>query len=253
MTTKLPKVNSAIILAGGKARRMIDFSTLPERLKKLGFNPEKMHKSMIPVGGKPVLEHTILWLKKGGIKKIIIGAGYQKKSIINYFKNGEKWGVKINYVTHTPEGGTGDALKEDMIKSGITDDYFFVTNADQITSFPLKKLIEVHFSDKNLPIATIGLVCPTFPFGEVDWNAKTHRILAFREKPTLKISTNGGFYLFSKEIKGYLKGDLERYTFPLLAKKNKIKGYFYQGFWDTINTIKDWERVNSKFQKYAKS
>ena len=247
MTIKLPKVNSAIILAGGKARRMIDFSTLPERLKKLGFNPEKMHKSMIPIEGKPLLEHTILWLKKWGIKNIILGVGYQKESIINYFKSGKKWNIQIRYVQHSPEGGTGDALREDIKKSGIIDDYFFVTNADQLTSFPLKKLIEVHFSDKNIPIATIGLVYPTFPFGKIEWDPKIYKIINFVEKPIIKIPTSGGIYLFSKEINPYLKGDLEKFTFPTLAKKGKIKGYLYQGFWDTINTIKDWQRINNQF------
>ncbi len=249
---KIPKVKTAIILAGGKSRRMIDFSTLPDSLIRQGFNPEKMHKSMISVGGKPVLEHTILWLKKWGIRNIIIGVGYQKKSIIRYFGNGKKWNVEIRYVEHNPEGGTGDALKEDIEKSGISDDYFFVTNSDQLTSFPLKKLIEVHFLGKNLPIATIGLVYPTLPFGKVGWNSKTYKIINFEEKPLMKVPTNGGFYLFSKEIKPYLKGNLEKHAFPILAKESKIRGYLYQGFWDTINTIKDWQRINNKFQKYVK-
>ena len=247
MTIKLPNVTTAIILAGGKARRMIDFSTLPESLKKLGFNPEKMHKSMIPIGSKPVLEHIILWLKKWGIKNIIVGVGYQKESIINYFKDGKKWNIRIRYAQHSPEGGTGDALREDIERSGIIDDYFFVTNGDQLTTFPLKKLIEVHFSDKNIPIATIGLIYPTFPFGKVEWNSETYEIINFVEKPIIKIPTSAGIYLLSKEILPYLRGDLEKFTFPALVKEGRIKGYLYDGYWDTINTIKDWERINNQF------
>jgi mannose-1-phosphate guanylyltransferase len=241
------EVDIAFILAGGKGKRMIGFSELPNGLNGQGFNPEKIHKSMIPVKGKPLLEHTILWLKKWGIKRIILGVGYRKESIINYFKAGKKWDVDIKYVEHNPEGGTADALKEDIEKSKINDNYFFAMNSDQLTSFPLKKLIEVCFSSKNPPIATVGLVYPTFPFGKVEWNPKTQMIINFKEKPVIKIPTNAGIYLFSKEIKSYLKGDLEKHTFPILVKKNKIKGYLYKGFWDTINTIKDWERINSKF------
>jgi len=241
-----PKIETAIILAGGRGRRMINFSALPDALREQSFDLEKMHKSMVPVAGKPLLEHTLLWLKKWGIKKIVLGVGYQKESIINYFKDGKKWGVKIIYTEHNPEGGTADALKEDIEKSKINDNYFFVTNADQLTSFPLKKLIEVCFSGKTRPIATVGLVYPTFPFGKVEWNPKTQMIINFKEKPVIKIPTNAGIYLFSKEIKSYLKGDLEKYTFPILVKKNKIEGYLYKGFWDTINTIKDWERINNQ-------
>jgi len=243
-----PKIETAIILAGGRGKRMIGFSALPDGLNGQGFNPAKMHKSMIPIKGKPLLEHNLLWLKKWGIKKIVLGVGYQKESIINYFKDGKKWGVKIIYTEHNPEGGTADALKEDIEKSGIKDEYFFTTNSDQLTSFPLKKLIEVCFSGKTRPIAIIGLAYPTFPFGKVEWNPKSQMIINFKEKPIVKIPTNTGIYLFSKEIKLYLKGDLEKYTFPILVKKNKIKGYLHKGFWDTISTIKDWERLNGKFR-----
>ncbi len=244
-----PKIKTVIILAGGRGRRMINFSALPDALREQNFDLEKMHKSMVPVVGKPLLEHTLLWLKKWGIKRIVLGVGYQKESIVNYFKDGKKWGVKIIYTEHNPEGGTADALKEDIEKSKINDNYFFVTNADQLTSFPLKKLIEVCFSGKTRPIATVGLVYPTFPFGKVEWNPKTQMIINFKEKPIVKIPTNAGIYLFSKEIKTYLKGDLEKYTFPILVKENKIEGYLYKGFWDTINTIKDWERINNQLNK----
>ena len=249
---KYPEIKTAIILAGGSGRRMVSFSVLPDELKKQDFNPETMHKSMIPVGGKPLLEHTILWFKRWGIKKVVIGVGYQKGSIISYFKDGKQWDIEIIYAEHNPERGTADALKEDIEKSGINDNYFFVVNSDQLTSFPLEKLIEIYFSKKSLPIATIGLVYPTFPFGKVECNLETHKVVNFQEKPIVKIPTSAGIYLFSKEIKSYLKDDLEKYTFPNLVKKNKIKGYLYEGFWDTINTIKDWERMNNQFKTYDK-
>jgi len=249
---KYPEIKTAIILAGGRGRRLRSLSMLPDDLKEQNFNPEIMHKAMIPVGGKPVLEHTILWLKKCGVKKVVIGVGYQKESIINYFGDGKKWDIEIIYAEHSPEGGTADALKEDIEKSGINDDYFFVVNSDQLTDFPLSKLVEVCFSNENLPIASIGLVYPTFPYGKVELDNETHKVLNFKEKPIVKISTSAGIYLFSKEIKSYLEDDLEKYTFPILVKENKIKGYLYEGLWDTINTIKDWERINNKFKTYDK-
>jgi mannose-1-phosphate guanylyltransferase len=251
---KLPEITTAIILAGGKGTRMINFSALPRSLNEQGFHPGKMHKSMIPIGEKPLLEHIILWLKNEKIKKIVIGVGARKESIINYFKDGKKWNIKIIYTEHNPNGGTGDALKEDIDKSEINDDYFFVMNGDQLTSLSLKKLIKIHFSTLNaLPLATIALVYPTSPYGQVEKAPKNDKIINFKEKPILKIPTNGGVYLFCKDIYPYLKNDLETHTFPILVKQRKIKGYLYKGFWETINTIKDWERVNNKFQKYVKS
>ena len=138
---KYPEIKTAIILAGGRGRRLRSLSILPDGLKEQNFNPEMMHKAMIPVGGKPVLEHTILWLKKSGVRKVVIGVGYQKESIINHFKDGKKWNMEIIYAEHSPEGGTADALKQDIEKSEINDDYFFVVNSDQLTDFPLNKLV----------------------------------------------------------------------------------------------------------------
>jgi NDP-sugar pyrophosphorylase family protein len=253
MNVENQKIKTAIILAGGRGTRMIDFSILPDGLRNQGFDPAKMHKSMIPIAKKPLLEYNILWLRKWGIKKIIIGVGHLKESIINYFKDGKKWKVKIEYAEHNPRGGTAEALKEDIEKSKIDDEYFFAMNGDQLTSLPLKKLAETHFSNpKDIPIATIALVYPSSPYGQVELDFRNHKIISFREKPRSKILTNGGIYLFSKEIYPYLKGNLETYTFPLLAKKGKIKGYIHKGFWETINTIKDWERVKEKFKTYGK-
>jgi len=246
----LPEINTAFILAGGRGKRMTSPSALPEELNRQGFDPAKMHKSMIPVKGKPLLEYTVFWLKKWGVKKIILGVGYLKESIINYFQDGQKWDINIKYVKHSPDGGTGDALKEDIEKSGIEEEYFFAMNSDQLTSFPLEELIRVHFSELNgkKPLATIGIVYPVFPFGKVEWDPETQKIINFQEKPVVNVPASAGIYLLSREILPYLKGDLEKYTFPDLVREGRIKGYLYQGDWDTINTIKDWERINKKIK-----
>ena len=74
----------AVILAGG----------LGTRLRPLTISKPK---PMLPVGEKPILEHLIEWTKKGGVKSIVICVSYLRKSIEDYFEDGSKFGVKIEY------------------------------------------------------------------------------------------------------------------------------------------------------------
>lgn len=85
----------AIIIAGGKGTRLSKFT-------------KEIPKPMIPVGGKPVLEHQIMALSKAGIKKIYITVGYLKEAIMDYFGDGASFNVNIIYlIEETPLGTCG--------------------------------------------------------------------------------------------------------------------------------------------------
>ena len=74
----------AVILAGGLGTRLLPYTkTLP--------------KPMLPLGGKPILEYEIEWIRKNGIKEIILCVSYLRKKIKDYFGDGERFGVKIEY------------------------------------------------------------------------------------------------------------------------------------------------------------
>ena len=107
----------AVILAGGRG----------ERLKPLTDN---LPKPMLPINGKPVIEYQIELLKKAGINDIIICGQYLFEKIINYFGNGEKLGVKIQYIKEKIPLGTGGAIKN---AEGFINDDFLLLNGDIAT------------------------------------------------------------------------------------------------------------------------
>ncbi|MFX0057996.1 MAG: bifunctional sugar-1-phosphate nucleotidylyltransferase/acetyltransferase [Candidatus Hodarchaeota archaeon] len=88
----------AIILAAGEGKRLRPItSTIP--------------KPMIPLAGKPLLEHLILGLKKAGIDHVILVVGYKKEIIKNYFRDGsERFNIKIDYITQNEYLGTAHAF-----------------------------------------------------------------------------------------------------------------------------------------------
>ena len=86
---------------------------------------EIYQKTMLPLHGKPSLEYIINGLKSAGFIEFLIVVGYRKEQIIDYFKDGQNWNIKINYIEQNILNGTGGALLlcEDMIK----EQHFFLS------------------------------------------------------------------------------------------------------------------------------
>ena len=114
----------AMILSGGRGKRLRPVTdTIP--------------KPLIKIHGKPLIEWKINYLKKFGIKDIIICSGYKGKKIESYIKKKKNFDCNIEYSVETSPLGTGGAIKK-AIKN-IVDDSFIVLNGDIITNINLKK------------------------------------------------------------------------------------------------------------------
>jgi len=221
---KLVKLDTAIILAGGPATRMKPFTnTAP--------------KGMINVLGKPLLQWIIEWLREYEVRNIVLGVAYLKDEIIKYFRDGSEFGVNISYSVHTVDGGTGEGFRL-AIQRHINQPDFFALNGDQITDLNLKDLASFHL--KHHRVATMVLANPRCPFGHV-LSDEEGNVTGFEEKPLCPATCNAGIYAFGKEILHHLPetGDVEKTTFPLLAKRRELKAYRFDGFFVTINTSKD--------------
>jgi NDP-sugar pyrophosphorylase family protein len=87
----------AIVLAAGEGSRM----------RPLTANRPKV---MLPVAGKPLLEHIIIRARAAGVNSFVLVVGYGQKSIRTYFDDGQRMGVKIDYAIQDKQLGTGHAL-----------------------------------------------------------------------------------------------------------------------------------------------
>jgi NDP-sugar pyrophosphorylase family protein len=115
------------ILAGGLATRLRPVTdTIP--------------KSMVPVGGRPFLEHQLNYLKGQGIRRVVVCAGHLGWQIEEYFRDGAQWGVEIEYSFDGPELlGTAGALRRALPLLG---DAFFVMYGDSWLAAPLDEVWE---------------------------------------------------------------------------------------------------------------
>ena len=121
-----------VIMAGGKGTRIQSIAS-------------DIPKPMIPIDGVPVLERELCSLKEQGFTDIIITVSYLGDVIKNYFGNGDKWGVNIEYYTEeTPLGNAGALFK---LRDRLTDD-FLLLNADAIFDVDFNRMVSFH-KEKN--------------------------------------------------------------------------------------------------------
>ena len=176
----------AVTLAAGEGSRM----------RPLTLNRPKV---MLPIANKPILEHSLVEAKKAGITEFIFIVGYHDEQVRDYFGNGGRWGVRIDYATQRQQLGTADALK--MVE-GLVDGNFLMMNGDVIV-------------DRRDIAAIAGRTCTTIGVVEVEdarglgvvetKGDNVVRIYEKMEKPPSNMA-NSGVYLFTKEIFDAISG-----------------------------------------------
>lgn len=157
-------------------------------------------KTMLPVGGKPILQYNLEALRDAGIKDIIMVVGYKKEAIEDYFEDGSKFGVNITYVTQEKRLGTAHAISS--IRAEI-DNQFVVLNGDIIVNPKLiPALIQKYESNEASSILILIEVEDPSSFGVVEM--QNDRITDIIEKPAPGEATsnliNAGIYLFDNTI-----------------------------------------------------
>jgi len=218
----------ALFLAGG----------MGTRLKPLTDN---LPKPMVPIMNKPLLERSLENLRKCGICDIVISAGYKSQYIQEYFGNGNKFGLDIEYICEESPMGTGGAIK----KTGhLFDDTFLVFNADILCNMDFLELVKYHKA-KSAAV-TIAVTCVDNPsaYGVIESDNSGYAV-SFTEKPDAdKIKSNyinAGVYVFEPEVLMEIPYDMpisvEREIFPkLLQNGQKIAVYDGCSYWMDIGT-----------------
>ena len=221
----------AVILAGGRGKRLKPITD---------FVP----KPLVPINNIPIIEWQIKYLKKFGVKKIIICTGYKTKQIENFLNLKNSFNINIKISIEKTPLGTGGAIKN--AASMIKEDSFIVMNGDVITNIDIKKMLKKKNSIASIPLKT--------KFGIIQTN--DDKITKFQEKKELGEQwMNAGIYYLSKSILKDLpkKGDIEKTTFPKYAKQNKLSTVkFLKKKWYSIDSFKDMEDCSKEIKNISK-
>ena len=158
-------------------------------------------KHLIKVGGKPILERCLNMLKASGVNEAVIVVHYMADVIRDHFGDGERFGLKIEYVEQKKMLGTGNAVG--VAEPYVRDDFLLVYGDLLFTAEALKKVVDLHRKEK--PAATMAVVPVETPedYGIIEFEDETH-IERIIEKPSRKEAptnlANAGIYVFSTEI-----------------------------------------------------
>ncbi len=224
--------NPVLLLAGG-------FGT---RLRPL---TENCPKPMLPVGGKPMLEHILQDLIDYGFYKFYISVHYLKEMVIEHFQDGSRWGVKIEYVHEDAPLGTAGALglmPRDVVQSPV-----LVVNGDIMTRVNYEALLEEH--DRHTPTATICTRQYDFqvPYGVIQH--EDQRIQDIIEKPVHHFFVSAGIYVLAPQIVHALTPN-ERLDMPDLLKneiaaEREVRMFPVHEYWLDIGRMNDFEMAQN--------
>ena len=178
-----------IILAGGFGTRLSEYTdTIP--------------KPMVPIGGKPIIEHIMNIYSKFGHKEFYIALGYKGEVIKNYFKNFKNKSWEINLIDTGSDTLTGGRLKR--MEKYLFNETFLMTYGDGISDIDINELIKFHKDHKKM--VTISAVRPPARFGSLSLNGSN--VIKFKEKKQLGESwINGGFFVMNPGFLNFLTGD----------------------------------------------
>jgi len=218
-------------LAGGRGKRLRPIT-------------DYVPKPLVPLNNIPIIDWQIKYLKKFGIKEVIICTGYKTEMIQHFLSVKDNFGIDITFSVEKVPLGTGGAIKQ--AAKSIKDKSFVVINGDTITNIDLKKLLT-----KKNAVAAIELRTKFGIMETVD-----DKVTKFREKKEIPdVWMNAGIYHLESQIIKDLptKGDIEKTVFPEYAAKgwlNTVK--FRNAKWFSVDSFKDMEECSLEVEKIIK-
>jgi dTDP-glucose pyrophosphorylase len=219
----------AVIMAGGRGQRLHPLTN-------------STPKPLLKVGNKPILEHNIDRLAAYGIDDFWISVNYLGEQIENYFGNGQKKNIKIEYVWESAPLGTIGAVSK---VTNFEHNYVLVTNSDLLTTIDYENFfLDFVKQEADFAVLTIPYKI-NIPYAVLE--TKDRYIKSLKEKPTYTYYSNGGIYLMRKEVLQLIPKDSffnSTDLMEILIKKNfKVISYPFSGYWLDIGKHEDFDKA----------
>lgn len=225
--------NPVFLMAGG-------FGT---RLRPLTNN---CPKPMLKVGDKPILEQILLNFVEAGFHRFYLSTHYMPEVIRDYFGDGEKWGVSIQYVHEDEPLGTGGALG--LLPHDEIDQPMFMMNGDLLTSLNLHCFLEFHERQNGVATMCVRLYEHQVPYGVI--TSEGTQIKSMVEKPVHRFFVNAGIYLLDPAlVKSVAPGT--RIDMPTLLEKEidggkAVNMFPIHEYWLDIGRMDDLKKAQSQ-------
>jgi len=241
-----------VILCGGLGTRLRE---------ETEFRP----KPLVEVGGRPILWHIMKLYAHYGFHDFVLCLGYRGDMIKDYFLNYEAMNNDFTVVLGKPneityhgtheeqefrvtladtglETMTGGRLRR--VQKYIDTDTFMVTYGDGVSNVNVPELLAYHRSHGKT--ATVTTVRPVSRFGVVDVG-RDGAVERFAEKPRVEGWVSAGYFVFEREVFGYLGDDtcvLEHDPMQRLTQNAQLRAYQHDGFFYAMDTFREYQALN---------
>ena len=226
----------AIILAGGLGTRLQPYTT---------FIP----KPMLPLGEKPLLEHLIGWVKKNGVKDIVLCVSYLRKTIEDYFEDGKRFGVKIEYAVSNKPLATAGQLKT---AEKLIDGTFVCIYGDSIFDFNLKNMINEHKKKKSFITMSLYEYKTSIKYGVID-TKNNGRVSAWNEKPEIKTKINMGCYIMERDVLDFIPKNkpygMDDVIKKAISKRKNVNSILTKKGFIDIGDKETYEKTSLEYRK----
>jgi dTDP-glucose pyrophosphorylase len=231
----LVRENPVFIMAGG----------FGFRLRPLTDN---CPKPMLQVGDKPILEVLLNSFIKAGFVNFYVSTHYLPEVIHNYFGDGSKWGIKINYVHEETPLGTGGALG--LLPEDIPDLPLIMINGDVLTNVDFERILEFH--QKNNSTATMCVRDYEYkvPYGVI--TGEGNKVRRMVEKPIQQFFVNAGIYIVSSKVRKSVPKntyiDMPALLENFIDVEEGVMMFPIHEYWLDIGGIEDFKRAQYDIQ-----
>jgi mannose-1-phosphate guanylyltransferase / phosphomannomutase len=226
----------AVVMAGGEGTR----------LRPLTSNQPK---PMVPIVGKPCMEHILELARRHAIEDVIVTVAFLPQPIRSYFGDGSSLGMNIEYSVEESPLGTAGSVR---LASGRLDDTFLVISGDALCDFDLTKVIEFHRDQGATATLALKSVDNPLEFGIVVTDSDG-RVERFLEKPSwsqvFSDTINTGVYVLEPEVLSHVPADcpydFSKELFPLLLEMGRpVYGFVVDGYWQDIGNLTQYRQAN---------
>jgi dTDP-glucose pyrophosphorylase/CBS domain-containing protein len=226
---KFPEIvirpNLFVVMAGGRGSRLLPLTL-------------ETPKPMLLVNDRPILEHILLRAKTNGFSKFVIATNYLRSSIEEYFRDGSRLEVEIDYLREEEPLGTAGALSLLDEPPGIP---LVITNGDVLSLLDYSRILEFHETSESIATMAVRLYELQHPFGVVEIDGSS--IVSLKEKPVVQSFINAGIYVLSPLALSYLKPneycDMTTLFEKLRSSGLKTSAYPLHEVWADVGTPSD--------------
>jgi NDP-sugar pyrophosphorylase family protein len=224
----------AVVMAGGYGTRLRPLT-------------EKVPKTMLKVGDKPILESILKRLRQSGIQCVNLTTHYKGEIISEHFGDGEKLGLNIHYVEEDRPLGTAGALS--LLQASC--DPILVMNGDILTQVDFRAMHEFHVDHKADMTVAVSLYEYQVPYGVIESDGL--RIRSVSEKPVKREFINAGIYLLNPEACGYIPNgqsyDMTDLMNKMIGEGRRVISFPIREYWADIGRLDDYKQAQKDYNK----